>query len=460
VATVVVVDAERTLGIEAASITSGEVNEAGHLILTRQDGTPIDVGAVSGMQLDTGITYAKVDAFTYVGDTDPGAVPDGSVWLDTNEVAGPFSSDTQKGLVELATLAETNAFTDATRAVTPAGLAGVDSRLDALELTKLQTLAVNANTETAPPTAYPVGISLMTVGTGSGWSHNSGFGSVVTTKSESSRTQQTFYANASTTSSISRMWVRYGIADSTGWTAWSQAQLMYTLTPGTLVQTSAFTSYPSGWSRMYFSTANGTGWDFAGTAGELVTYVDGTTFAKQTYVSHGHNSTTAPAVWTRTANAANGWSAWAKQIPDTGSWFTYTPAWTTSTGLNTPSYGNAVQASKWIKHGRFVTVMFDIAFGSTTNFGGGGGSDNWRLGLPVPASSSSGTLGFLELWDESASDAVFARARLGSTTTFELCMSVGFSGAKGIIVDSSGTQPWAWATNDCIRGVLTYESAA
>lgn len=124
-ATVTVVTAERTLEIEATSIVAGNVNAAGHLILTRHDGTEIDIGAVSGMQLDRGTTYSKVDAFTYVGDTDPGAVAEGSVWLDTGAIAGPFASATQQGLVELATAAETTTGTDTTRAVTPAGLKSV-----------------------------------------------------------------------------------------------------------------------------------------------------------------------------------------------------------------------------------------------------------------------------------------------------------------------------------------------
>jgi hypothetical protein len=460
VATVTVVNAERTLEIEATSIVSGFVNAEGHLILTRHNGTDLDMGAVSGMQLDGGTSYSKVDAFTYVGDTDPGAVPDGSVWLDTNDVAGPFASATQKGLVELATLAETNAFSDDTRAVTPAGLATIDSRLDALEVTKIQTLAVNANTEGAAPTAYPVGISLMTVGSGSGWSLNSGFGSVVTTKSESSRTQQTFYANASTTTSTPRMWIRYGIADSTGWTSWGQVQTLMTLTPANFGQITTISGYPTGWSRLIYTTANSTNWDFAGMAGEVLTYVDGTDFAKQTFTQHTGGSSTKPVQWYRTANAASGWSAWRVIITDPGAWTTYTPSWTTQTGAATPSYGNAVNETKYYKVGRQVTVMFDISFGSTTNFGGGSGSDNWRFSLPVPASSATSTLGFLELWDSSAAAAGFARARLGSTTAFELVMSVGLPGTLGNIVDSSGTQPWAWGSGDAIRGTLTYESAA
>ena len=452
-ATVTVVDAERTLEIEATSIVSGLVNAEGHLILTRHDGTDLDMGAVSGMQLDSGTTYSKVDAFTYVGDTDPGAVPDGSVWLDTNDVAGPFASDTQKGLVELATNAETISGTDNTRAVTPASLAAVPGN-------KVQILAPNAITETAAATAYPLGISQMSLTTGSGWSVNSGFGSVITYRTETDRTVQHAYSNPGGTGTP-RSWQRqyHTSNNGGGWTAWSQAQLLYTLTPGTLVQTTAFTSYPAGWSRMYFSTANGTGWDFAGSAGELLTYVDGSDFAKQTFVSHGHTSATAPGFWTRTANAANGWSAWAKQIPDTGAWFTYTPTWTTQTGANSPSLGNAVVDCRYIKQGRKVEVKFEITFGNTTNFGAAPtGNDNWRFSLPVAAArSTDGMIGYMDFY-KSATENGLGRAKLASTTSFSIAVLPGSSANIGTDVDS--TQPFTWASGNTLKGHLVYESAA
>ncbi len=454
-ATVTVVDAERTLEIEATSIVSGSVNTDGHLILVRHDGTELDMGAVSGMQLDGGSSYSKVDAFTYVGDTDPGAVPDGSVWLDTSDLAGPFASDTQKGLVELATNAETIAGSDNSRAVTPAGLAAIPGN-------KVQILTANANTEGALPSAYPAGISQMTLTTGSGWSINTGFGSVITYRTETDRTVQHAYSNPGG-SGTPRMWQRnyHTSQNGGGWTAWSQIQMIYTLTPGTLVQTSPLSSYPLGWSRMYFTTANGTGWDFSGTAGELMTFVDGTDFAKQTWTRHANGSNEPAEQWIRTANASGGWSSWKKLITDPGAWTAYTPAWTTSSGANTPSLGNASNGTKYHKIGRRVTIMFDIVFGTTTNFGASPTTtDNWRFSLPVPASSGSGTMGTLELWDDSATTAVMARAKLASTTTFDLALSVGYSGTQGSLADSSGSQPWAWANGDAVRGVLTYESAS
>lgn len=307
-ATVTVVTAERTLEIEATSIVEGEINSAGHLILTRHDGTPLDMGAVSGMQMHNGTAYNKVDAFSYVGPTDPGAVPNGSVWYDTNDVAGPFASDIQKGLVELATDAETVAGTDNTRAVTPASLAAVPGN-------KVQILASNANTEAALPTAYPLGMSLMTLTTGSGWSISSGLGSVMTQRTETDRTVQIAYSSTGGTGAP-RSWVRqyHSSNNGGGWTAWSQYSTVFTLTPASFTQTTAFTSYPSGWSRLYYTAANSSAWDFTGKSGEVVTYVDGTDFARQTWTRHVGGTSNSTEEWVRTATSANGWTNWRKTV--------------------------------------------------------------------------------------------------------------------------------------------------
>lgn len=454
-ATVTVVDAERTLEIEATSIVSGLVNSAGHLILTRHDGTDIDMGAVSGMQLDSGSSYSKVDAFTYVGDTDPGAVPDGSVWLDTTDVAGPFASDIQKGLVELATSAETISGTDNTRAVTPAGLAAVPGN-------KVQILAANANTETAVPSAYPLGISQMTLTTGSGWSVNSGFGSIVTYRPETDRTVQHAFSNPGGMGAP-RMWMRqyHTSNNGGGWTAWSQAQMLYALTPGALVQTTVFTSYPAGWSRMYFSTANGTGWDFAGTAGELMTFVDGSDFAKQMFMAHSSGVGT-PSFWYRTANAANGWTAWQKILTDPNGWTAYTPTWSTSSGTATPTLGNATISCFYRKLGRTVEVKFEVTFGTTTNFGGGGTGDNWNFTVPVAAARSTDSIGFVELNNNSNTAVCMGRARLVNSTTFRI--GIVTARVDGTAVSNSGdadaVSPFTWVTSGSIKGHFAYESAA
>ena len=459
-ATVTVVTAERTLEIEATSIVDGAINSAGHLILTRHDGTDLDMGAVSGMQMNPGTGYSKVDAFSYIGATDPGAVPNGSVWYDTNNVSGPLASDTQQGLVELATSAETIAGTDAQRAVTPAGLA-------ALPGYRVQILASNANTETAAPTAYPLGISMMPVTTGSGWSVNAGFGSAITYRTETDRTVQHFYSNPGGTGTP-RMWQRqyHTSNNGGGWTAWSQSQLLYTLTPGSLVQTSVFTAYPGGWSRMYFTSANGTGWDFSGTPGELMTFVDGSDYAKQTFTSHS-NGTGTPVMWYRTANAAGGWTAWQKLVTDPGSYTTWTPTWSTTSGIHLPSFGNASVNFKAHKLGKNVHVTFDVTFGSSTNFGATPATtDNWTFSLPPawPANTSApGTfLGVGDMYKDST-NLGFTRIKLTGSTSVSFgiltCFVAGALGG-GIGGDVDSITPWTWASGHAIRGSFDYETTA
>jgi hypothetical protein len=109
-ATVTGLTAARMLAIEAASVVAGEVdNLTGHLILTTHDDTEIDAGYVLGT----------------IGD----------------------ASETEKGRVELATLAEVATGTDTERAVTPAGVASVlgnKQPLDA-DLTSISGLSPAAN---------------------------------------------------------------------------------------------------------------------------------------------------------------------------------------------------------------------------------------------------------------------------------------------------------------------------
>lgn len=88
------------------------------------------------------------------------------------------------------------------------------------------------------------------------------------------------------------------------------------LTAASFSQTTAFTSYPAGLSRLYYTSVNSGAWDFSGKAGEVLTYRDGTDFARQTFVKHQGGTTSDTALWIRTANAANGWSSWKKIARD------------------------------------------------------------------------------------------------------------------------------------------------
>lgn len=309
-ATVTVVTAERTLEIEATSIVDGEINSAGHLILTRHDGTPLDMGAVSGVQVYNGTAYAKADVFSYVGGTDPGGVPNGSIWFDTTDVAGPVASETQKGLVELATNAEVIAGTDTQRAVTPAGLAAVPGY-------KVQI--VSGIAESATPSAWPYGVSMQSITSSDAWTPNSSLGFVVTNSISSTRTTQTFYAaTGGTQPALAWMRSYHSSSGGGGWTAWQQIDVINNLAAGSFTQTTAMSSYPRGRSRLYYNNSTSSGWDFSGKYGEVETYFDGTDYAVQTFTEHVAGSSAIPQVWRRTANAANGWSKWIVVAEDTG----------------------------------------------------------------------------------------------------------------------------------------------
>ena len=63
--------------------------------------------------------------------------------------------------------------------------------------------------------------------------------------------------------------------------------------------------------------------------------------------------------------------------------------WTTSTGLHSPSLGNAT-VNYWYKLiSGTLFISFGMDFGSTTNFGGGTTSDNWQFSMPSGFTAST-----------------------------------------------------------------------
>lgn len=289
----------------ADAVVSGAIDSGtGELTLTTKDGTVLDVGSITDGIADSSTTHKGVvelatDVETIAGtDTARAVTPFG--------MAAVVSSATARGLVELATNAETLTGTDATRAVTPAGLASIPG-----------TKIVTGLLETALPTAFPSGVSLMTL-SASAWSLNSGTGVVVTTNPATDFAEQRFYVNNGT-GKYPRSWVRQYKTSDGGWSTWAEYSILNTLVPASFTQTTAFTSYPQGHSRLYYTTSNSTSWDFAGKAGEILTYRDGTDFAKQTWTRHLGGSTTGKTeTWIRTATSADGWTPWLITSEDTG----------------------------------------------------------------------------------------------------------------------------------------------
>lgn len=269
-ATVTGMTAAAMEAIRDGTVVSATFDSANNLILTKYDGTQINAGALAN------------------------------------------ATTVQPGTVELATSAETQTGTDDTRAVTPAGLASIPGY-------KVQVLADNSVAETADTSSYPSGTSLMSVTTGSGWSVNAGFGTVVTHQISSGRTAQTFYENSGGTVST-KAWMREFNASvgGGGWTTWAQIMLMAPLNAANFTQATTRSSYPAGMSRLYYTTANSNSWDFSGMAGEVVTYLEGTDFARQTFTKHVGGSSSNTEMWIRTATAAGGWTNWLVVGKDTG----------------------------------------------------------------------------------------------------------------------------------------------
>lgn len=416
-ATVTGYTAARMQEIEDGSITSASYDASGHLILNRHDGTQIDVGRTTA------------------------------------------ATTAQSGIVELATNAETQAGTDATRAITPAGLASMPG---------YRVQIVSGIAETATPSAWPYGVSMQSVASTDAWSLNSSSGTVVTNSIVTDRTDQTFYSSSGGTSSM-KVWTRsyHSTSGGGGWTAWNQVMLMVNLDPTAYTQTTTRGNYPAGQSRLYYTTSNGTGWDFSGTAGEIITYAEDTnTFGRQVFTSHVGGSST-PFQWFRTANAAGGWTSWQKVITDPGSYLTWTPTWSTTSGLHLPSFGNATANFKAHKLGKNVHVTFDVTFGSTTNFGASATTtDNWTFSLPTawPANTSApGTyLGTGDMYKDS-SNLGFTRIKLSGSTAISFgiltCFVAGALGG-GIGGDVDSVTPWTWASGHAIRGSFDYETTA
>lgn len=154
-------------------------------------------------------------------------------------------------------------------------------------------------------------------------------------------------------------------------------------------------------------------------------------------------------------------------------WRDWSPVWTTSTGNNTPSFGNATIVARYAQAALTVFWRLEITFGTTTSFGGGGGSDNWRFTCPVPAADLAFVCGQGEIqratvtgltgYANSSSTRSGLRARLTTTTHFEFELGTGnvnavsMSGANGLI---DAVTPWAWENGSSLRAWGQYEAAA
>lgn len=245
--------------ILAKTPASGVFNGSNHLIVTLHDATTIDMG--------------PVDAAT----------------------------TTLAGVVELSTDALAIAVTDTTTAVTPHALGAHAATFPGNKVQSLTTIPL----ETAVPSSYPTGISIMTT---TSWSLNAGNGIVVTVNNGSSDCQQTFYSPVGT-GSAPQMWTR---TYNSGWTTWGSINMIVLLTASSYIQSTVVGSYPVGDSRLYYTTGSSGSWDFTGKAGEVWTYNDGATFARQTFTRTQGGTPNYQEQWIRTNDYVSGWTPWHK----------------------------------------------------------------------------------------------------------------------------------------------------
>ncbi|MCZ7413033.1 hypothetical protein [Streptomyces sp. WMMC897] len=144
-------------------------------------------------------------------------------------------------------------------------------------------------------------------------------------------------------------------------------------------------------------------------------------------------------------------------------WSDWTPTWSTTTGANTPSFGNALVTARYAQSALTVHWWIDIAFGSTTSFGGGGTGDNWLFSLPVTAAGSQDICGFGSAEDASnvSGSRLPVRVRCFDANHFNLDTAGGRQ--DGTALANTGAidalTPWTWASGDDIWIQGTYEAA-
>lgn len=154
-ARITVFTAARMAAIEAASVVAGTINGSGHLILTRNDGSTFDAGAVLGSVPAASQTIAGL--IELADNTEAAALTASDRALTPSNLPSVAASNT-----DVATGTATNRF------VTPASLV---SRLATTALTGLVRLATNAEAQagTATDRAVTPAALASLVGTGPGY---------------------------------------------------------------------------------------------------------------------------------------------------------------------------------------------------------------------------------------------------------------------------------------------------
>lgn len=158
-ATVTGMTAEAMIDIRDASVVNGDIDEFGHLILIQYDGTNIDAGSIRGSfdaatETDAGIVELATTVEAAAGVDTTRAITAAGLTAFFAGASVPDATDTVKGKVELATNAETTTGTDAVRATTPQGVAAaITARVASATAAGIVELATDVETTTGTDTA-------------------------------------------------------------------------------------------------------------------------------------------------------------------------------------------------------------------------------------------------------------------------------------------------------------------
>jgi hypothetical protein len=242
-ATVTGLTAARMLAIEAASIVDGEINGSGHLILTTHGGTQIDAGSAIGTVPEQDVVKYLLPA-EYVQATLPNEYPMGVSLLylsSADATAGGWTNFTTKwgtvrtvkpdGGDDIAQIwmhhhdetaepelwirgGNWSGWSEWRKLATTVVTDALDSRLDTLEGARALTTTL---AESALESAYPLGVSLMSISAGDAWSRGT-TGLVVTHRYNSDKTYQIF------NDTNHRLWTRRYSASGGGWGSWDILQ--------------------------------------------------------------------------------------------------------------------------------------------------------------------------------------------------------------------------------------------
>lgn len=140
-------------------------------------------------------------------------------------------------------------------------------------------------------------------------------------------------------------------------------------------------------------------------------------------------------------------------------WKSWTPDWSTTTGANVSSYGNAQVDCRYVQYGLMVQFSINIKFGSTTSFSSE--ADNWTFGLPVSSQSASAPLGAVTLYTGDTAKSSTGAMQTYDTGRFMIYIASGNvnnTAQAGGIADSQS--PIVWVSGNAITGVGQYQAAA